>query len=184
MLSLVTLFLLSFVWHVPNNAPNAIEGFAQAAPREISTVYDRTKDKTSVRLPPVQISGPKGKYHSLHMAPAFSYPGQKPRTPEIIDFELHTVVKGKLKVDLYVLFIVDGEKIFLSSNRWGVKKGKLGRAWMGEHLVFRMPYETFSKIINSRTFEITFDGVSFPVGVEQIETLRMLDKQIKMSAGS
>jgi len=146
---------------------------------KIEVIYDRGKDKTTVRLQPVRISGEKGKYHSLHMAPGFSYTGREPRTPEIIDFELRTVVKGKLKIDLYVLFIVDGEKIFLSSNRWGVKKGRLGRGWMGEHLVFRMPYETFLKITGASSFEIKLDNVSFPVGEEQLEALRELAGQME-----
>ncbi len=179
MSSLITLFLLILFCHSPQFASNTAANFPQSAPREITTVYDRAKDRTTVRLPPVQISGARGKYHRLHMAPSFTYPGQEPRTPEIIDFELQTTVRGKLKIDLYVLFVVDGEKIFLSSNRWGVKKGKLGRGWMGEHLVFRMPYETFAKIINSRTFEISFDGVRFPVGNDHIGALRILDFEIK-----
>jgi len=113
------------------------------------------------------------------MAPAFSYPGHEPRPPEIIDFDLRTVVKGRLKIDLYVLFIVDGEKIFLSSNRSGMKKGRLGRGWMGEHLVFRMPYETFLKITTAKSFEIRFDRITFPVGEEQLQALRELAQQIR-----
>ena len=123
-------------------------------------------------LRPVRISGEKDKYHSLHMSPSFSFPGHKPHTPEIIDFELRTVVKGKLKIDLYVLFIVDGEKIFLSSSRWGVKRGSLGRGWMGERLVFRMPYETFVKVTKAKDFQIAFDGLKFSVGDTQKQALR------------
>ena len=83
-------------------------------------------------MAPMQISGDKGKYHSLHLAPAYSFPGRAPRTPEIIDFELQTVVKARqLKVDLYVLFLIDGEKIFLSSNRRGVKNPVAGAAMGG-----------------------------------------------------
>jgi hypothetical protein len=63
---------------------------------KIETSYDSSKDRTTVRLAPVLISAEQDKYRSLHMAPAFSYPGHDPRTPEIIDFELRTVVKGKL----------------------------------------------------------------------------------------
>jgi hypothetical protein len=150
---------------------------------KIETSYDSSEDRTTVRLAPVLISAEQDKYRSLHMAPAFSYPGHDPRTPEIIDFELRTVVKGKLKVDLYALFIVDGEKIFLSSNRWGEKEGSLGRGWMGEYLVFRMPYETFLKITRARTFEIKLDGISFPVGEEQLQALRELAQQIKAGSG-
>jgi len=171
-----------FFWHSPDYAPNVLGTFPQDAAPKIEVIFDPSKNKTTVRLAPVQISGPNGKYHSLHMAPSFSYPGRDPRAPEIIDFELQTVVRGKLKIDLYVIFIVDGEKIFLSSNRWGVKKGKPGSGWMGEHLVFRMPYVTFLKITNANSFEIKLDSVSFPVGEKQIQSLRDFGEQIK--AGS
>ncbi|MBC8031908.1 MAG: carboxypeptidase regulatory-like domain-containing protein [Pyrinomonadaceae bacterium] len=179
MVKLLTLLLVALWWTFATGLPTAVEGIAQDAPPKIDVVYDSGKDKTTVSLAPVQISGPNGKYHSLHMAPSFTYPVRVPRTPEIIDFELRTVVKGRLKIDLYVLFIVDGEKFFLSSNRWGVKKGHLGRGWMGEHLVFRMPYETFLKITRASSFEINLDSISFPVGAEQLQALREWAMQIK-----
>ena len=179
----LVLLLTNFLWHSPFAVlSGAASGISPQPPPKIVTNYDRDNDKTTVRLSPVQIYGGKDKYYSLHMAPAFSYPGREPRVPEIIDFELRTVVKGKLKIDLYVLFIVDGEKIFLSSNRWGVKKNKLGRGWMGEHFVFRMPYETFLKITGAKTFEIKLDGITFPVGETQLQALRELAAQINIGS--
>lgn len=175
MVNLLTLLLMSCSWQLLVVLPKAAAAnLPQQPTAKIEVVYDRSKDRTTVRLAPVLISGDKDKYHSLHMAPSFSYPGRAARPPEIIDFELRTIVKGKLKVDLYVLFIVDGEEIFLSSNRWGLKKGRLGRGWMGERLVFRMPYETFLKITRASSFAIKLDGLSFPVGEEQLQTLRGL----------
>lgn len=138
----------------------------------IETVYSFDKDQTTVRLKPLQISGERGKYRSLHMSPSFSYPGTKIVTPSIVDFELQTVVKGRLSTDLYVVFVIDGETVFLSSNRWAVKRPVPGRVWVGERLVFRMPHETFLNIIKARRFSIKFDGVEFPVGTEQLEALR------------
>lgn len=140
------------------------------APR-IETSYDRHKNKTTVRLAPVQISGAKDKYHSLHLVLSFSYPGQIPPKPEVIDFELQTVVKTKLKIDLYVVFVVDGETIFLSSNRWAVRNPVPGKRWRGERLVFRMPYETLLKITKAREFAIKMDGVIFEVGESQRQAL-------------
>ena len=98
------------------------------------------------------------------MSPSFSFPGHTPVTPAIVDFELQTVVRGRLRTDLYVVFVIDGETIFLSSSRWAVKRPIPGRVWMGERLVFRMPYETFVRVTKAKTFAIKFDGVSFPVG--------------------
>jgi hypothetical protein len=139
---------------------------------KVETSYDSDKDTTTVRLPPVQISGENGKYRSLQMAPAFSYSGKERRTPEIIDFELRTVVKGRLDTDLYVLFLIDGKKVFLSSNRWAIKRPVPGRVWAGERLVFRMPYETFVKLTKAKTFAIRFDDVRIPVSEAQLEMLR------------
>jgi len=147
---------------------------------KIEASYDRSTDRTTVRLAPVQISAEKDKYHSLHMAPSFSFPGRQPARPAVIDFEVQTIVKAiLLDSDLYVVFIIDGEKIHLSSNRWAIARPVPGRRWVGERLVFRMPYETFVKITKAKTFAIKFDGISFPVREEQRQGLRELALQIK-----
>jgi hypothetical protein len=138
----------------------------------IETSYDSAGDKTTVRLTPVKISGEKGKYHSIHIAPSFSYPGRSFLKPEIIDFELQTVVKTKLEVDLYVVFVVDGETIFLTSNRSGVRNPVPGKRWIGERLVFRMPYDTLMKITKAKTVEIKMDGVRFPLTEVALERVR------------
>jgi len=143
-------------------------------PENVEITYDKAKDQTTVRLAPVQVSGEMGKYRSIHMSPYFSFPGRRPSTPSIIDFELQTVVKGRLSTDLYVVFVIDGETVFLSSNRWAVKRPVPGRVWVGERLVFRMPYETFLKITKARTFAIKFDGVEFPVSDTQKQALSKL----------
>jgi hypothetical protein len=148
-------------------------------PAKIEATYDNAKDRTTVRLAPVQIAADLGKYHSLHMSPYFSFPGQQPTAPAIVDFELQTVVKGRLRTDLYVVFVIDGEIIFLSSNRWAIKRPIPGRVWMGERLVFRMPYEIFLKITKAKTFELKFDGVVFPVSETQKQTLGELLSHMK-----
>lgn len=151
----------------------------QVEAAKLETTYDADKDRTTVRLVPVQISGEIDKYHSLHMLPSFSYPGRRPERPSIIDFELKTIVKARLlDTDLYVLFIVDGEKIHLSSNRSAIFRPVPGRRWIGERLVFRMPYDTFIKVTKAKKVEINFEGVSFPVGTLQMDALRLLASTI------
>ena len=156
--------------------------FAQQTPDEtlrFEITYDQVKDKTTMRLLPVKISGEKDKYYSLRMSPSFSYPGQKPATPSIIDFELQTVVKGRLRTDLYVVFIIDGETVFLSSSRWAVKRPIPGRVWMGERLVFRMPYETLMKIAEAKKLEIKMAAVRFEVGETEHQTIRDFAEKIR-----
>jgi hypothetical protein len=127
----------------------------------------------------VKISDEKDKYHSLHMLPSFSFPGRQPERPSIIDFELRTVVKAVLlDSDLYVVFIVDGETIHLSSSRSAIFKPVPGRRWIGERFVFRMPYEMFLRITKAKKFEIKFEGVGFEVGEPQMQALRELSSKM------
>lgn len=150
-------------------------GAPQESATKVEISYDTEKDRTTFRLPPVQISGERGKYISLHMSPSFSLPVRNPpiSPPEIIDFELQTVVRAKLlSTDLYVVFMIDGEKVFLSSSRWAVKRPVPGRVWVGERLVFRMPYETYVKITKATSVEIKFDAVTFSLGETQKQALQ------------
>lgn len=139
---------------------------------KIETSYDSAKDRTTIRLAPVEFASEAGKYKHIYLSPHFSFPGRERTTPEIVDFELQTVVKGRLRTDLYVLFIIDGEKVHLSSSRWAVKRPVPGRVWIGERLVFRMPYETFVKITKAASVEIKFDAVMFSLGETQKQALR------------
>jgi hypothetical protein len=169
---LATLAVLTMATICPGQSPTGQETQGVT----IETTYDSSKDRTTVRLAPVKISGAKDKYHSLHMAPSFSFPGHEVQTPSRIDFELQTVVKTRLlDSDLYVDFLINGEKIFLSSSRrQAVKHPVRGRLWMGEVLIFRMPYETFVRITKAREFTIRFDGLEFPVGETERQSLREL----------
>jgi hypothetical protein len=146
---------------------------------QITTAYDSVKDRTTVRLLPVKISGPKTHYYSIHIAPAFSYPGKSFQKPQKIDFEVQTVVKTKLKVDLYVVFVVDGEEIFLSSNRSAVRNPVPGKKWIGERLVFRMPNDTLTKITRAKSVEIKMDGVRFPIEGTALEQVREFAARIE-----
>jgi hypothetical protein len=159
----------------------AIPGLAQRPDEavKLESTYDASKQETTVRLPPVKLSGDKEHYHSLHMSPAFKYSGVTPARPRLIDFELQIVVKGRLKTDLYVLFVLDQEKIFLSSNRSAVVRPVPGRVWMGERLVFRMPYETLLKIAAGKKLEIRMDAVTFAVSEEHLSLIRAFAEQVK-----
>ena len=159
--------------------PPAAQTEPLQADLKIETSYDADKDMTKVQLQSVQISGENGKYRSLQMSPAFSYRGKEPRTPEIIDFELRTLVKERLDTDLYVLFVIDGKKVFLSSNRWAIKRPVPGRVWVGERLVFRMPYETFVKMTKAKVMEIRFDDVRFSLSEEHLRMLRAFGEHMQ-----
>jgi len=176
MLSQTTLLLAVVLSVAQLNAVRSMtQAVANVSPQDaakVETTYDAEKDKTIIRLAPMEISREQGKYVSLLMSPSFSSPGRQVVTPSIIDFELQTVVRGRLRTDLYVVFMINGEKVFLSSNRSAIKRPVPGRVWMGERLVFRMPYETFVRITKANSFEIKFDAVTFSVGETQKQALR------------
>lgn len=158
---------------VDRGRSRTVAALTQQETAKIETTYDETKERTTIKLTPVKISSGQDKYVSLHMSPSFSFTGRRLLvTPDIIDFEIQTVVRGRLSTDLYVIFGVDGEKIFLSSNRWAVKRPVPGRVWMGERLVFRMPYETFVRITKAKTFELKLDANTFSVGEKEKQALR------------
>jgi hypothetical protein len=107
------------------------EAVVTVAPPKVEGSYDAAKDETTVRLLPVKISNGQGKYVSIHMSPSFKFPGRSLVEPEIIDFELQTVVRGRLSTDLYVVFVIDGQAVHLSSNRWAIKRPVPGRVLDG-----------------------------------------------------
>lgn len=154
---------------------------AQDTPKaiKIETTYDSAKDKTTVSLLPIKISGAKAQYYSVHIAPSFSYPGREFKKPETVDFEVQTVVKTKLRLDLYVVFLVDNETIFLSSNRRAVKHPVPGRRWLGERLVFRMPHATLMKIAKAQAVEIKMDAVRFPLTEAVLENVREFARRLE-----
>ena len=162
------LFLLSLIFVFPS----ALSQQTTARLGRIETTYNSNKDQTTVRLLRVQISSDRHQYHSVHIAPSFSYRGREFKTPEAIEFEVQTVVKTKLKIDLYVVFVIDGETIFLSSNRSAVKRPVRGKRWVGERLIFRMPYETLMKIKMAKSVEIKMDSVRFPLSEAVLEQVR------------
>jgi len=177
---MIGLALLIMQFTAVRTMGQTVVGVVPQGPALIQSVYDDKKDTTTIRISPMQISGTRDKYRSLHMSPSFSFAGSRLREPpSIIDFELQTVVKGRLNSDLYVVFIIDGEKIFLGSNRWAIKRPVPGRVWVGERLVFRMPYETFLKVTKAREFQIRFGATEFPVGETQKQALRELLSYMK-----
>ena len=147
---------------------------------EITSAYDAAKKQTTVRLATAPISGAQGKYHSLKFSLFYSYAGETSRVPEILTLQLLTVVKTRLlDPDLYVVFTVDGEEIFLSSNRSAVMKPVPGKNWIGERLDFRLPYETFLKFAGAKQITAKFDGVPFNFTGDNLRSIREFGRKIK-----
>jgi hypothetical protein len=175
----IALLLTIFFLPSPSLALFVAQDNPSALSPKVETKYDKVRDETTVKMPRIKLGGEKGKYHSLHSVISFKYPGQVRRIPEFLTFELITVVKARrLKVDLHVQFIVDGEKIFLSSNRWAERNPVPGKPWVSEHIALRMPLEIFEKITSAKEVEIQMDALKFTLGNEALQTLRDFHTQL------
>ncbi|HEU4714127.1 MAG TPA: hypothetical protein VFS76_21345 [Pyrinomonadaceae bacterium] len=144
--------------------------------------YDLVRNETKVVLPREQFSGPKKQYHSLSYSIFYSHPG-KPGTnktlPKDVNFELVSVVKAReLNSDLYVVFLVDGKEIHFSSNRASVPKPVRGKPWIGERMVFLVPYEEFSKMVEAKTLGVKLGGVVFEFGEDTRHDIKQFAKTI------
>lgn len=148
---------------------------------KIQTTYDRAKDLTNVRLPSKRISDDKDKYRSVDFSIWCSYPGKGKRKPETVNFELVTVVKArKLNSDLYVQFLRDGEAVHFGSSRSAMMKPVPGRPWIGERMIFLMPYDDFLKLANAKRLEVSLGGVKFEFNEAIRESIRRFAEVIKV----
>ena len=115
----------------------------------------------TVRSKSIPISGPKDRYHSLSFSISYPYP-EVLVLPKTVKFELVSVVKArKLNSDLYVVFVIDGKEIHFSSNRSAIRRPVPGKPWIGERMVFQIPYEQFHKMVEAKTLSVKLGGVTF-----------------------
>lgn len=165
-----TLLLLSLICQSP-----------QAA-LKLETRFDEQKNLTTQSLGPVRLSGPKYRYHSLDFSLSRSYDRTTPTTPERITFELVSVVKARLlNSDLYVVFVVDGKPIHFSSNRSAIRNPVPGRLWIGERMIFSIPYEDFVRITNAEKLALKMGGDAFDFDELTREALRVFLTAVKKS---
>jgi len=144
--------------------------------------YDLVRNVTTVTLPQEEFSGPKEQYHSLSYSISYSHPG-KPESnktpPKDVNFELVSVVKAReLNTDLYVVFLVDGKEIHFSSNRGSIPKPVPGKPWIGERMVFLVPYEEFLKMVEAKKLGVKLGGVVFEFGDDARHDIKQFAKTI------
>jgi hypothetical protein len=141
----------------------------------IVTTYDKSKNVTTLVLPQTRIASDAGVYHSLDLSVTYSYEGSTRPEPKAVELELVSVVKLKrLNSDLYVEFLINGEAIHFSSNRSAIRNPVPGRTWVGERMVFRIPYEDFKKLASAEKLGIRMGSSSFELTADQRNLLREL----------
>jgi len=149
---------------------------------EVVRDYSPSKNETTVRLMSSKFSGPKDRYHSLSYSISYSYPGQEPKPPSDVNFELVSVVKAsRLNTDLYVVFLIDGKEIHFGSNRSAVPKPVRGKPWVGERMVFLIPREEFLKMADAQKLGVKLGGVSFEFDEAARAAVRAFAEMIKAS---
>lgn len=155
------LLILSFICQSPHAAPR------------VETRFDEQKNLTTQSLGPVRLSGPKNRYHSLDFTLSRSYEGTTSAAPNRINFELVSVVKARLlNSDLYVVFVIDGKQVHFSSNRSAIRNPVPGRLWIGERMIFSLPYDEFVKITNAEKLSLKMGADVFDFNDTSREALR------------
>jgi hypothetical protein len=152
----------------------------QTDPQRIEIVYDQEKDLTTVRVKPGPISGERDIYHSVDYSVQFTYPGRTRRAPQALNFEIVSVVKArKLTSDLDVAFLFDAETLHFSSNRSAIRNPVPGRRWIGERMVFSIPYQSFLKFETAQHSGVKLGAVTFDFDDSTRDSLRTLAQIIK-----
>lgn len=151
-----------------------VSGLLINAQRPEITSVD-TGNITLITCGPLKISGEKDEYYSVHVTLSYQYVKQQPTKPDHIDFLIQTVNKKRfLNPDLYIVFVIDGERIFLSSNRRAVKNPIPGRRFVGERIAMRMPIATLQRIANAESSAIRMGKTTFVIGPEQKAAMKEL----------
>ena len=148
----------------------------------LQTTYDPQKKENTIRVPSTKLAGPKDRYDSLTFSVYYSTLSMFPSPPQTVNFEIVSVVKArKLNPDLYVVFVVDGKEIHFSSNRSAIPKPAAGKPWVGERMVFLIPYEEFKKIAAAKTLAVKLGGVSFDFDDEMQRSIRAIARHIALT---
>ena len=148
----------------------------------IDNVLDKNTKVRTLRLRSIRISGPKDRYHSLAFSIYALYPADWAERPDIVNFELVSVVKArKLNTDLYVVFVVDGKEFHFSSNRSAIRRPVPGKPWIGEKMVFRIPREQFLKMGGAKTFSVKLGSVTFDFDDEMRAAINRMTRMVSKS---
>jgi hypothetical protein len=146
-----------------------------------NVLNEKTRIRT-LRSRPIQISGPKDRYHSLAFSIYALYRADWGERPDIVNFELVSVVKArKLNTDLYVVFVVDGKELHFSSDRSAIRRPVRGKPWIGEKMVFRIPREQFLKMGGAKTFSVKLGDVAFDFDDEMRAAINRMTSLVSMS---
>jgi len=130
---------------------------------EIKKTFDEQQNISTIQLPATRIAYERGKYHRLDLSLSYSFKGTTPPSnPEKVVLELVSVVKQRqLNSDLYVVFLVDGKSVHFGSSRSAIMKPVPGRLWIGERMVFSLPYQEFVKLSSAKKLAIRFGDTTF-----------------------
>ena len=132
---------------------------------EIKESFDEQKNISTIQLPDTRIAYEHGKYHTLDFSVTYSFKGTSaPAEPQAVELELVSVVKTRrLNTDLYVEFVVDGKSVHFGSKRSAIRNPVPGRLWMGERMIFSIPYKDLVKFSAAKTLAIRLGDTTFPL---------------------
>jgi hypothetical protein len=143
------------------------------------TFAPQQNSERTIRSESHPISGPNGRYHSLSFSISYLFVDILAR-PKTVNFELVSVVKARrLNTDLRVVFVVDGKEMHFSSNRKAIRRPVPGKSWIGERMLFLIPYEQFHKMVEAKKLSVKLGEVTFDFDETARKALGQIDFGIR-----
>jgi hypothetical protein len=141
----------------------------------IETKYDRFDDRTLVQLDVMQVMG--GKFDGIYISANYSCKGDvKNCKPEKILLGVMAVVKGGVYDVPGNLTVLADEERFPLGNMTRAGSKDIMPEWNITGTLFGVliPYDTFSKIVQSKKVEMRFDSTEFELYEGHLDALRKL----------
>jgi len=135
---------------------------ANTAVAQTETSSEDNFTLTAMVKNPVRLAREKDRYHSLDFSLSAKWNPDSDKQPKEIEFTLISVVKAKkLNSDLYVVFVVDGKELHFGSNRSAIKRPVPGRTWIGERMVFQIPFDDYLKLVAAEKLALKMGDIVF-----------------------
>lgn len=164
----------------PTNAIQTKPSLTEPRPLSVGLSYDKFKDvTTAVISTPVQDlrgivnAGLKNYIAFVDVYATYSYPGQQPVKPTIINLLFKTYADGPFfGFDPSLIAIANNKRIRLGNMSQTVKRATT--SGVDEFVAVPIPYEVFAEIASADVVEVQIGNIDFPLSALNLRGFRMI----------
>lgn len=174
-------FFATSQWVAPQAGHAALQpnGQDQTDLGKVESEYDKGKDETTVEFKALSLPG--NETQRVLLSVSGSYPGQKPKEPDVVILIISVLSSGGFRYpDIMAMkVVVDGKK---SSEVVMLNLDK--RTTEGDYLETigtRMKYEQFKRLLKAKSAEFQLQNLLLPLSETHLAKLRELDARFHPS---